>query len=241
MIEEMLYGIIYKITNKINNKCYIGLTRKTLGERITQHLYTCRAKKRKKHKIHYAINKYGVDNFLFEEIDQAFSLDELNKKEILHIKTHDSIANGYNILEGGGIDGHLIWLGRTHSEETKRKISKAHMGKTFSKETRLKISKTRKDRKLGQLPGKDHHSSVEIVQLDKDTLELIDIYDAAAQAEIKYSKNKTRSGAIHNVVSKNKSSRTAYGFKWLKKIDYDQIKNHINENLYLELVTKIRS
>ena len=108
--------IIYKATNTINNKVYIGQTVNTLEYRANQHLRETKSKKRHNTYFHNAIKKYGFDNFYFEEIDRAGSIDELNEKEaywIAHFNSTDKTI-GYN-LDSGGVNC-------LKSDETKRKI-----------------------------------------------------------------------------------------------------------------------
>ena len=79
----MMY--IYKITNLINNKVYIGqVYNKSVEERFKRH---CTDKNALKHSyIDRAIEKYGPENFVVETIDIASDLDELNNKEKYWIK-----------------------------------------------------------------------------------------------------------------------------------------------------------
>lgn len=129
--------IIYKIQNKINNKIYIGQTTRTLDERIGEH-------KRKNSLISRAIKKYGIDNFDINIIDNARTIDELNKKEIYYIKLYDSISNGYNLCDGGNNT-----KGYHHTKESKLKMSINHKkyygesnhfyGKKHTEETRNKM------------------------------------------------------------------------------------------------------
>jgi group I intron endonuclease len=89
----------------------------------------------KKNAISAAIRTYGKDNFIFEVIDTAQNIEELNQKEIDYIAKFDTvIPNGYNIKLGG--DNY------THNSLTGAKISAAKMGHTVSEETRAKISLT---------------------------------------------------------------------------------------------------
>lgn len=92
--------LIYKVTNKINNKSYIGLTTRTLEERKSEHL---RHTYSENTYFHRAINKYGKENFLWEIIDDTSkSLKELKEKETYYIKYFNTLApNGYNISAGG--------------------------------------------------------------------------------------------------------------------------------------------
>lgn len=79
---------VYKITNKVNNKVYIGISSKGASARFREHIYA--AEHGSPYKIHKAINKYGKDNFLFEVIDFCNSWDELVEKEQYYISLYDS-------------------------------------------------------------------------------------------------------------------------------------------------------
>lgn len=110
-----VYGIIYKITNLINNKSYIGQTKSKRGfkgryyhkgegiERVYKlFLYY----KNKGHcyneHLFYSIQKYGFDAFeVTEVLDTAMSADELDEKEIYYIDFYNSYSNGYNLTLGG--------------------------------------------------------------------------------------------------------------------------------------------
>ena len=92
--------IVYKITNDINGKIYVGQTIGTLQNRWRGHL--SKAKNGCSFALHNAIRKYGSEHFHPEVIDIACSHDELDKKEAYWISELNSkIPNGYNIREGG--------------------------------------------------------------------------------------------------------------------------------------------
>lgn len=117
-----VYGIIYKITNKINKKVYIGQTTSEYGfsgrysckgkgvERVyNQHkLMKEKSYEYNKHLLN-SIEKYGFENFSVCEIfDVAFSKYELDIKEQCWIMIYDSYKNGYNQNMGGnGNKGHV--------------------------------------------------------------------------------------------------------------------------------------
>lgn len=95
--------IIYKITNLINNKVYIGQTIQPLKKRIGQHFSNCTLSKYTNLPLYNAIAKYGKDNFKVDVIDNAITKEELNKKEEMWIyKLNSTNRNfGYNIARGG--------------------------------------------------------------------------------------------------------------------------------------------
>jgi group I intron endonuclease len=99
----MIMSYIYKITNLITNKIYVGYTSKTLNIRFYQHKYDALKENKDKSHLHNSMRKYGVENFKIEEIYQ-FDENKESWKELekYYIKILKSLEpNGYNILEGG--------------------------------------------------------------------------------------------------------------------------------------------
>lgn len=90
---------IYKITNKMNNKSYVGLTTKSIETRFQGHKYA--AINGGGYYLHAAMRKYGVEHFIIEKIDIANTIDELKEKEIKYILEYDTFNNGYNLTKGG--------------------------------------------------------------------------------------------------------------------------------------------
>ena len=144
-------GVIYKITNTIDGKIYIGKTKQKLSKRISQH--KCDSKKGSLG-IGAAIRKYGWENFTVEVIEEC-PIELLNEREIFFIAELNSKSpHGYNLTDGG--DG---GKGYSPNKETRDKISvklksmghkpPSQKGKTFSKEHKANISaaKTGKKRK----------------------------------------------------------------------------------------------
>ena len=108
---------IYKITNNLNNKIYIGL--KTLTVKESKSYYGSGTA------IKNAIDKYGKHNFTKTILEHNVAdWDLLKEREQYWIEYYDSYNNGYNMTLGG--DGSL---GRVVSDETKEKIRKAFKGK----------------------------------------------------------------------------------------------------------------
>lgn len=125
-IEKKIY--IYKYTNVINNKVYIG---QTINIRRRKREHVLDSSKKDKTKFHNAINKYGIENFLFEIICICFCDDEANKMEQYFISKYNSFCFGYNMTIGGNnYSGKLHpSYGKKHKEETKIMMSKNRKGK----------------------------------------------------------------------------------------------------------------
>ena len=98
----MIYLIIYKITNNINGKVYIGLTTCSLEYRWGRHLTEGRNEKNEKH-LYKSMRKYGLENFSIEQIDSTNNFRELGELERKYIKQYDSQNpnKGYNLTAGG--------------------------------------------------------------------------------------------------------------------------------------------
>ena len=93
-------GFIYKITNTINSKSYIGQTIQNVKERFYQHCATKCSKAVSNMAIHRAIKKYCKSNFTVEVIEEIDSAN-LNDRERYWIKYYNSYNNGYNSTKGG--------------------------------------------------------------------------------------------------------------------------------------------
>ena len=112
--------IIYKITNLVNGKIYVGQTQYSFALRWKYHLQS--VKNGSSLAIHCAIRKYGEKAFVVEQVDFASSLKELNEKEAHHIIQLNSLApNGYNLTTGGDKC--------EFSRETRQKISESLTGR----------------------------------------------------------------------------------------------------------------
>jgi hypothetical protein len=152
--------IIYKLTNKITGKQYIGQTVKSMAQRWRIH---CSPTSGCTYLSH-AINKYGQENFLIEIVEHCNSLDELNKKEQDYIKLFNTLSpNGYNLTTGGenclasqetkdkqsaAHTGSLnAFFGKKHTKESRDKLSKALKGREISLEARRKMSITNTGKK----------------------------------------------------------------------------------------------
>jgi group I intron endonuclease len=203
---------IYKITNTITQKSYIGQTTRPIEKRFEQHQKSNRCVA-----IYGAIEKYGWDNF---EKDWYECPDEdLNFDEELLVREMETLSpGGYNLREGGGNCGKMSeesnrrnseakkgaknpnW-GKPRGNETKQKIREGNIGKTRSDETKKNISET----KLGE----KNHNSKQVYQYD---LEGKYIQSFGSTREAARYLNKKDGSCIGKCAFGELN--TAYKFKW---------------------------
>ena len=96
--------LIYKITNKINNKSYIGQTTKTAEERWKEHKRSINTNHSSciNKTLYKAMRKYGIENFIFEVIQDNIKIyKQLDEAEIYWIDYYNTFVKGYNETFGG--------------------------------------------------------------------------------------------------------------------------------------------
>ena len=128
--------IIYKATNTVNGKYYIGKTKNSLESRIKSHKV---ASTKKDWLFYRAINKHGFDNFKWEIIIECEDVNELNELEKKYISENN---NGYNVAKGG--DGGDTISNHPNKEILRENVSKFHKGKILTEEHKEKISNAHK-------------------------------------------------------------------------------------------------
>lgn len=95
---------IYLIKNKITGKVYVGQS-KNVKSRLFVHKSNLKLNKHYNHHLQSSVNKYGIESFVFKEIESC-KVEELNKREIFWIQKLNSFKNGYNKNEGGSSRNH---------------------------------------------------------------------------------------------------------------------------------------
>lgn len=125
-----MYGRIYKITNDITNKIYVGKTVKSLEERFKGHCISADGWTKELHgsRLYPSMQKYGYEHFHISLLEECNSEEELCRAEIKWISKLDSTnqERGYNIAPGG--NGGALFKGHQHSEETIREMRDSRKG-----------------------------------------------------------------------------------------------------------------
>ena len=103
--------VIYKITNRLNGKLYVGQTKQSIEKRFIQHSKSLTPLGR-------AIQQCGIENFTIEIIERCQTQSQLNKREIFWINALNSKQPyGYNVRNGGG--GHEYFRNSSGFQESK--------------------------------------------------------------------------------------------------------------------------
>ena len=202
-------AFIYKITNNINGKSYVGKTLNTVSSRFKEHICDSKHEVCKNRPLYKAFNKYGIENFRVETLEECDDTDA-SEREMFWIKELDTFHKGYNATLGG--DGKqyvnraliiLLWLADKnikfisdftgYSRDTISDILKSY--RVSSKEI---LSRANNDRK----------KSVDMYDLNGNYLRTFSSpYEAS-----KFINNKHSRSHIDSVCRGKR--KTAYGFIW---------------------------
>ncbi len=250
-MEKLRDYKIYKYTNVINGKVYIGKTCQTLSERAGKE-----GKGYMKCTLFWrAIKKYGWNNFKGEFIEEGLLAEEAVKKETYYIEKYDSTntTKGYNIRE----KDNDVWseeirnklreknrqrkvsketiekirlanLGRKDSEETKKKKSAALRGRKVSKETREKLRKA----KLGGKTSEEAKKKQSLAKIGKYAGEKSYWWGKHRSEETKNKIRESHTGMKVKEDVKNKISNTLKGrTPWNKGIKLsEETRNKMKES-----------
>lgn len=134
---QMETSYIYLLTNTINNKKYVGVSKNPLRRLTKGHVYGRGA-------IGAAIQKYGIESFSLETLLKASTAEcyELEDR-MFEVFQSRCTQHGYNLARGGVIPSPMAGVYK-RSAETRSRMSEAQKGKRHSDETRMRISEAKK-------------------------------------------------------------------------------------------------
>ena len=207
-----MYGYIYKTTNLVNGKIYIGQHHSDVfdvGYKGSGKI------------LRNAIKKYGYENFSCELIEKCDTKDMLIEREIYWIKYYDAQNRdvGYNISNGGdGIVGPMPECMREH-------LRKMNTGKHLSEETKSKL-RAKNSGKNNAFYGKKHSEETKKHISDVIKTQYINGRVGPMLGVHRYGKDSPRYGAVLSDETKKKISDSVRGFKHT-----DEAKRKMSNNI----------
>lgn len=167
--SEMAF--IYKITNKTNGKSYIGKTESTVDKRFKEHSSEYKKDCHNHRPLYRAMNKYGLENFTVETLEET---TEASEREIYWIEFYGTYSNGYNATKGGDgksyVDEELIVY---HLKNTTLNCAEVSRITTYSHKTCLSVARKFGLYKCSIKKGVNHCKTK---TSEKDVLEVLRLY-----------------------------------------------------------------
>lgn len=209
---------LYRITNQINGKVYIGQTNKP-EYRWYQHRSYAAGNKPKQY-IHNAMSKYGIENFTFDVIATCLTQENADETESLLIIQYDSRNKeyGYNLMIGGSHGG--------HSEETKQK----------QREATLQQIAEKGHPSLGKIRSDEARANMSAAQ---QAIDRTNMYTE----EVRQKMSESHIGITDSEETKAKKSESAKE-AWEKRIDYSRKCEapgcHINGKAKYKIIEGVR-
>lgn len=210
-------GYIYKITNNINGKCYVGKTERTIQIRWSEHTRPSRWKLDLP--LYRAFLKCGIDNFSIEELEECDDAI-LDDREIYWIDYFDTYRKGYNCTAGG--EGGI----KTYEEDIDIIIERYVNGERLDQLCKeyhydyvcIRRKMEEKGITINTLAGPEKISK-KIYAIDPITLTIVAEYDSISAAGRALCKEGRNPRAIANHISKQKDTQhITHGFLWSTNI-----------------------
>lgn len=211
-----IIALVYKITNDVNDKVYIGATHFSLDKRWKEHLRDSKKSSECNRPLYKAINEFGACHFNIFPIENC-SDDILYEREKYWVEYYDAFNNGYNATYGG--TGKLcvdyqkivdIYL-NVKNEDTVAQILGVDKGtvRTALRENNVEIASS------GEVKRNNNQKRIQMNSINGERIALFDsVYDAAQFISDTYSEKSFQSALIHIIEVCRGLRKTAYKYKW---------------------------
>lgn len=213
---------VYKITNDINDKIYVGKTMFSIQERFNQHINDSKRDRNKNRPLYRAIRKYGSEHFTVSLIEEVNSPLAAEFSEVYWIEYYDSYKHGYNATKGGDgksyLDYDYIYQIWKENDECSMAVLADKLGMEGKEGYLSRIIKV----KGGTLKAPGYWTMRNlgnpVVQIDKRTHKRIAEYESARCAGRTLT---GKNGTFHIEEVCNGKRHTALGYLWLWKSEFD--------------------
>lgn len=228
---------IYKITNDVNGKIYVGKTECSVEKRFKEHIRDSRKQRCQKRPLYDAINKYGEEHFHIEIIEECNNNEVCLREQywINKLRTYIGFedCNGYNATLGGDSKKYKKY----DIDEMIKMYNETYNIELISKKFELDCSHIRKLLKAnGVILLSAAETCVEkyknpIYQLELNTLNIVNIFKYRSDVNLYFGKSKNN-GTISDALNGRKGNHHAYGYDWYYKNDYLKLYNdNLNKNI----------
>lgn len=208
-------GKIYKITNDINNKVYIGKTLLTIEKRFQQHCQEANKETKQHRPLYSAMKKYGIEHFnivLVEEVE----ISKLSEREQYWIEYFNSFHFGYNATLGG--EG----TQKYNYDEIVKGFLSGKLIKELAEEYGCCVDTISQALRLSNINSHSNaiaKSKKQIIAKDFKTNEILQVFNSEREAAQWLIDNKVAFGKLDNVVAAigrvaNGQRKSAYKMKW---------------------------
>ena len=204
---------IYKITNDINNKIQVGKTEYSIDKRFKEHCRDSRKKQCENRPLYRAINKYGIEHFHIELVEET---DIPEEREVYWIKYFNSYFDGYNATLGG--DG-KVTLDYDLVIDTYQKLQNVTLTANELNIASSTVTYILKGKNIpivssSEISRQKTSKMVNQYNLNGEYIQTFPSMMAAAAALGKIT-DKSKNGASGHIADVCKGKRkSAYGFKW---------------------------
>lgn len=199
---------IYKITNDINDKIYIGKTEFSIEKRWKEHCKD-RLKNYENRPLYSAMNKYGVEHFHIEMIEETDCPEE---KERYWIEYYGSFKKGYNATKGGDGKPYLDYelICKVYNE-TKNVTKTSEIIGCSRDQVRLILDKNGINEQIRR-ENKAQNCQKPVARLDPKTNEILEVFSSIKEA---YNKYPNTNKHIPSVCKGKRKTCGGYGWKYL--------------------------
>lgn len=213
---------IYKITNLINGKIYVGKTAFSIEKRWKEHYAD--SKKGLDRPLYRAINKYGIDNFKIEQIEEVSTDEEACQREIYWISFYNSYYTGYNATFGG--DGRQQYDPKQILTLWKEGLTNKEIAKVVGcsidciRDNLTLFNISVEERKERGFQKSIQTNSKQILMISKDTDEILKIFSSSREAarflikEQNLNPNNIGGYSGHIIEVCKGKRKTCQGYKW---------------------------
>lgn len=212
---------IYVITNDINGKQYVGKTDCSIEKRFKEHVADSKRKRCEKRPLYDAMNKYGIEHFHIEKLEQC-SIEESNNREIYWIEKLNTYHKGYNATLGG--ESKRYYNYKKLADKYLELLNLEKTAKFFGCDTDT-IRKACKNYNIKILTSQEiskKQSSKPVAMLDKQTNQELKRFASLSDAahylvDNKITKSFDRRGIMGHIsqsIAKTYNRKSAYGYKW---------------------------